>query len=79
VAVVVWPLLSRLIDRASLIALRSSPNGQAVQYFPYDLARRGTVSLGSLVQVISSLEQLIGIALVLTAVFYLCRMKTKTH
>ncbi|HEY1810244.1 MAG TPA: hypothetical protein VGG42_16900 [Acidobacteriaceae bacterium] len=77
VAVVIWPLLSHIIDRASLIAVRGSWHGQAVKYFPYDLARRGTISMYSLVQIISRLEQLIGAALVLTAVFYLCRMKTQ--
>jgi hypothetical protein len=74
VAVVVWPLISYFVNRATAAAYMNSSRHGSTSYFPYSLAAGGSMSWGLLDQIIVSSQQLIGGALLLLAVIYLCRM-----
>lgn len=72
VAVVVWPLLSVLLGVGQQIVTNRLTRGEAV-FFPFTLVQRGRLSLGGLAMSLDLSRQLIGVGLLLVAVFYLCR------
>jgi hypothetical protein len=76
-AVVVWPLLCWLVDRVSARAYIETRHGGTTHLFPYSLAASGSITWGGLYQVIFGLQHLISAALLLVAVFTLCRMNNQ--
>jgi hypothetical protein len=71
-AVVFWPLISNLIGPT---LIRRLIRGQPVKFYPFSLAQNGQMSIGQLITSLNSLEQLIGVALLLVAVLYLYKRK----
>ena len=76
VAVVIWPLISSLLDAGERVSIDRAIHKQAVTY-PFTLIASGQMTIGSLVMSFAIFQQLIGICLLLVAVLYLCR--TKNH
>src|SRR5580692_4495715 len=64
-AVVIWPLLSKLLDAGERVLIDRTLNHQWTAFYPFTLVERGEMSLGSL-----------GVCLLLIAVLYLSKTKT---
>jgi hypothetical protein len=73
VAVVVWPLMSRLLEAGERVSINRVAHKQAV-IFPFTLVASGQITNGSLVTLFAVVQQLIGVCLLLVAVLYLSRM-----
>lgn len=76
-AVIVWPLVSRLLEAGERVSIDRAIRKQAVIY-PFTLIVSGQMTTGSLVSSFAVFQQLIGICLLLVAVLYLCRTKNHT-
>jgi hypothetical protein len=72
-AVVIWPLLSKLLER---VLIDRTLNHQWTAFYPFTLVERGQMTLGSLVTSLALFQQLIGVCLLLIAVLYLSKTKT---
>jgi hypothetical protein len=72
VAVVVWPLASRLLEAGERVSIDRAIRHQFVIY-PFSLIGSGQVGIGSLVTSFAVFQQLIGLCLLLVAVLYLSR------
>ena len=79
---VIWPLVSGLLvsglliqDKAVMIAVMIT--GHFFRFYPFSLHRQA--SAGSVVVVFWSVQQLIGVGLLLVAVLYLHRMKSNIN
>jgi hypothetical protein len=70
-AVVIWPLLSGSLGRTLV-------DGIVTKRYLSAAIERGQITTGSAVFMIGSAGQLIGTALLLVAVFYLCRKPTSS-
>jgi hypothetical protein len=70
-AVVIWPLLSQILGRFLIDGAVHRRFG----FYPLSLVARGQITTGALTLIIASLEQCIGVALLLVAVLYLCRQQ----
>lgn len=79
IAVVIWPLIVRLLVWGETIEARRLWMHQPVGLFPFSAVERGEVSMGMLFTTLSSLQQLIGVALVLIAVIYLYKGKSESN
>jgi hypothetical protein len=77
-AVVIWPLLSKLLDAGERVLIDRTLNHQWAAFYPFTLVERGQITLGSLVASVALFQQLIGVGLLLIAVLYLARTKTRT-
>lgn len=75
VAVVVWPLVSRMLDFGVRAVIGRLVNRQPVGFFPFSLVEHGHLTLGELVLYLGSLNQLVGVCLLLVAVLYLSRTR----
>jgi hypothetical protein len=75
VAVVVWPFMSGLLKTGERFLIDRIVHHQPVGFFPFSLLEKEQVSIGSLMLLLAYTEQLIGVALLLVAVFYLSRMR----
>jgi hypothetical protein len=75
IAVVVWPLVSRVLDFGVRTAVDRLVSKQPVGFFPFSLVEHGRLTLGELVLYFSSLSQLIGVCFLLVAVLYLSRTR----
>lgn len=75
VAVVVWPLVSRLIGHGESVLIRRLDSGQTVGFYPLTLVESGQMSLGNLLVSLSLLHRLISVGLLLVAVLYLGKTK----
>jgi hypothetical protein len=75
VAVVVWPLVSRVIERRALLHFGNSVQGHPVGFFEFLMPANGQVSLGTLVVAFTLVQQFIGASLLLIAVFYLYKAR----
>jgi hypothetical protein len=71
VAGVVWPLLATLSFGERFLVDRAIRR-EAV-FFPFSLIQQGQMSVGDLDAALTLSRQIVGIALLLVAVFYLCR------
>jgi hypothetical protein len=78
VAVVIWPIVSNLLNRGERIGIDRVTSGRSVGIFPFTLIERGETSIGNFVSTLALLHFLVGIALLFIAVFYLCRTKRKS-
>ena len=68
-AVVVWPLVSRLLEAGERVSMDRVIHKQAVIY-PFTLVASGQMTSGSLVLSFAVFQELIGVCLLLTAVLY---------
>jgi hypothetical protein len=73
-AVVVWPLVSRLLEAGERVSIDRAIHKQAVIY-PFTRIVSGQITTGSLVLSLAVFQQLIGVCLLLVAVLYLSRAK----
>jgi drug/metabolite transporter (DMT)-like permease len=74
-AVVVWPLVSRMLQAGENIFIDRLVRHQPVDLFPFSLVASGQLTVGSLVILLSYTQQLIGVAFLLIAILYLSKMK----
>jgi hypothetical protein len=78
VAGVIWPLVSGLLVSGLLIQDKAVMiTNHFFRFYPFSLRRQATA--GSVVVVLWSLQQLIGVGLLLVAVLYLHRMKSNSN
>lgn len=76
-AVIVWPFVSRLlVEPIVKVFISRITHGQSVVY-PFTLVEHGQMTLGALTAWLSLTQQVIGVGLLLVAVLYLARTKTK--
>jgi hypothetical protein len=75
-AVVIWPLLSRLLDAGQHVLIQRILSHQWTAVYPFTLVERGQMTLGSLVASLALCQQLIGVCLLLIAVLYLSKTRT---
>jgi len=76
VAVVIWPLISGMVDRGIgkyFVRLRYN---HLPGLYPFSLVERGQMSIGTFFMIISSLQRLIEVALLVVAVLYLRNTKS---
>ena len=76
VAVVIWPLVSRLLDQGEGLLINRIIRGHSVGFYPFTLLERGQMTIGTFLTSLHSLQQLIGICLLLVAVLYLFNTKS---
>jgi hypothetical protein len=79
VAVVIWPLVSRLFERGEHVFIDRLARHQSVGFYPFSLVEREQMTLGNLVVSLALFQQLIGICLLLVAVLYLARTKPDSN
>ena len=70
-AVVVWPLISLMLNSVERSLLASYSNGQMAGVYPFSLVQQGQATIGGLVGMFNILESLIGVGLLLVAVLLL--------
>jgi hypothetical protein len=75
VAVVIWPLVSKLLDAGERVLIDRTLNHQWVTY-PFTLVERGQMTIGDLVTSLASFQQLVGVCLLLISVLYLSKTRT---
>jgi hypothetical protein len=75
-AVVIWPLLSRLLDVGERILIDRTLNHRWTPFYPFTLVERGQMTLGTLVASMALFQQLLGVLLLLIAVLYLAKTKS---
>ena len=75
-AVVVWPLVSQLLEAGVSVSITRVLNRQAVVY-PFTLIERGQLTTGTLLVSFTVFQQLTGVCLLLIAVLYLSRAKNQ--
>jgi hypothetical protein len=76
VAVVVWPLLSKLLDGGERILVDRVLKHQPVVY-PFTLVEHGNIKIGRLLTTLGAGQQFIGIVLLTIAVLYLYRANVR--
>jgi hypothetical protein len=76
VAVVIWPLVSFLLQHSEGVLVNRIVRGQRVGFYPFSLLERGQMSIGSFIYSLNLLQQLIGVCLLLVAVLYLSKTKS---
>jgi hypothetical protein len=75
VAVVVWPLVSRVIEHRALLHFGNPVQGRPVGFFQFLIAENGQVSLGTLVVAFTLVQQFIGAGFLLIAALYLYKAR----
>lgn len=75
VAVVVWPLVTRLLSAGEHVFIDRLGRHQFVGFYPFSLVARGEMTLGSLVASLQLAEQVVGVCLLLIAVNYLYKSR----
>ncbi|MGP0074451.1 MAG: hypothetical protein ACLPWF_21255 [Bryobacteraceae bacterium] len=69
-AILVWPLASNYAFQQLIGWLAGR---QPIGFYPFSLVEQGQLTVGELVSMIGSVEQIIGVALFLVAVLYLSK------
>lgn len=77
VAVILWPIITRVLDYGEGILIRRLGSGQLIGFYPFSLVERGQMTIGSLLLSLNLLQQFIGVGLLLVAVLYLCKDQGK--
>ena len=77
VAVVIWPVVSRLLEAEEKVYLVRLIHHQSV-FYPFTLVANGQMTMGRLVESFAVFQQLIGVCLLLVAVFYLSVARDRT-
>lgn len=75
-AIVIWPLVSRLLVYGELVFVDRLFHGHPVGFFPFSLVERQQMSAGFLINSLNLTQQLIGACLLLIAVLSLSRAKS---
>ena len=75
-AVVVWPLVSKLLDGGERVSIARAINRQSVIY-SFTLIARGQMRIGVLMSSLAVFQELVGVCLLLVAVLYLSRGKSQ--
>jgi hypothetical protein len=73
-AVVIWPLVSRLLEVGTRISIDRAIHHRYVIY-PFTLIESGQITVGGLAVSLTLLQQLVGVCLLLVAVIYLSKTK----
>jgi len=80
VAVVIWPLVSRFLDHGEGVLFNRIITGHPVGFYPFSLVEQRQMSIVVLADSLISLQQLIGVCLMLVAALYLYKAKSNsTH
>jgi hypothetical protein len=79
VAVVVWPIVSRLLELGERTLIDRVVRHEWAGVYPFSLIERGQMTLGELVSSLALVQQLIGVCLLLVAVLYLSKTKSSTN
>lgn len=80
VAVVIWPLVSGLLEVGERSLIDRLVHGHSVGFYPFSLVERGQMSAGFLMTSLRLAQQVIGVCLLLVAVLYLYKAKSNsTH
>jgi hypothetical protein len=74
-AVLIWPLVLRVLERIERVYIGRLLRGEPVSFFPFSLVAHRRMSLGSLTTVLDLLQRIIGGGLLLVAVLYLARSR----
>lgn len=77
IAVVIWPLVSRLLEHGEGVLIDRLVRGHSVGFYPFTLVERGQMTIRSLITSLNLLQQLIGVGLLLVAVLYLYKMSNR--
>ena len=77
VAVVVWPLVSRLLDLGSRHLLDKLVRHEWVGFYPFSLVASGQLTIGELVAYLGLFGQLVGISLLFIAVLRLANSRNQ--
>jgi hypothetical protein len=77
IAVVAWPLISRLIDVGERVSIDRAMHHQFVIY-PFNLISSGQITAGGVVVSVAVVQQLIAVCLLLIAVIYLNKRYPRT-
>ena len=75
VAVIIWPLISCLLKWRETIEVHHLMRHEPVDFFPFSLVGQGKATIWGLFTTLNSLQQLVGVGLLLVAVIYLYRGK----
>jgi hypothetical protein len=75
VAVFIWPVVSRLLQRGEAVIILRASRGQGVGFFPFSLVAQGKVSVGSFLLTLNDLDLVIGAGLLLIAMLHLSRTR----
>jgi hypothetical protein len=76
VAVVIWPLVSVLLQNGESVVIDGLVRGRLVGFYPFSLAQNGQMTIGSLVAPLGFVHQLIEVKLLVVAVVFLHRAKS---
>jgi hypothetical protein len=77
-AVVIWPLISSVLEAGKRVLVDRIVRHEWVSFYPFTLVERGQISLGEVMTSLALLQQLIGVCLLLVAVFYLSKIKNSS-
>jgi hypothetical protein len=78
-AVVIWPLISGLLELSGRYFIDRLARHESVEFYPFSLVSHGQITLGELVSYMGwfgQFAQLIGVCLLLVAVVYLAKTKS---
>lgn len=73
IAVVIWPLIMRLLAWGETIQVRRLVRHQPVGFFPFSLVEHGQATIWGLVRTLEWSQQIVGVCFLLVAVIYLYR------
>ena len=76
VAVVLWPLVTQLLNVGERLLVDRMAKGHVVGFFPFSLVESRQMSIGSLLMSLSVSQSLIGVALLLVAVLYISKLNS---
>lgn len=79
IAVVVWPLVSRMLQLASRPFIDRLVHHEWIGFYPFKLVATGQMTIGQLVIYLGSLSQLVGICLLFVAVLYLANPRNQVQ
>ena len=75
IALVLWPVVSSLLDRGQSVLLARLVNHRPIGFYPFSLVERGEMTIGAFFTVLATAQRLVGAVLLLVAVAYLCRAR----
>jgi hypothetical protein len=75
IAVVAWPLVSRMLDFGSGHLIARLARHEWVGLYPFSLVATGQITLGQLVLYLGLFSQLVGVCLLFIAVLYLANSR----
>jgi hypothetical protein len=79
VAVVIWPLVSKLLDSGERVLFDRLVRHQPIGFYPFSLVEHGDITIGGLVAAMATGQQLVGVILLFVAVLYLYRANDRRH